>query len=164
MLLCPTELYRIDYMQTISSSVETSILSKGLTICKQQVHMLQHPSCQKGWLCANNKSISCSIHLVKRGWCPRVFTCSYKSLCRTSIWTRRCVHMQLQVPLQKHPSEPHHVHMQSISPTVEASIWTLLSLASPSVFVSDKTIQSYREIYMHSILIRGNEAFYVISM
>ena len=87
-----------------------------------------------------SKSLCFSIHLNGG---PRVFTCNYKSLCRSihlnykvcshaatspsveaSIWIKRCVHMQLQVPLWKHPPELHHVHVQSTWFSVEASIWT----------------------------------------
>ena len=59
-------------IQLVSSHTSKSICNciqlnyTGLTMCKQQVPLLQHPSSQKGWLCAKNISICCSIHLVKR--------------------------------------------------------------------------------------------------
>ena len=55
----------VDYMQVASPSATTSIYSKGLTMYKQEVHLLKHPSSSKSWLCAGSKSICYSIHLVQ---------------------------------------------------------------------------------------------------
>ena len=62
-----------------------------------------------------------------------LFICIYKSLCTYASTSpsvehpsepKQCVHIHPQVPLWEHPSELHHVQVQSTCPFVESSIWT----------------------------------------
>ena len=102
-LCCSIHLFqRVDYVPRASPSAAASIYSKGLTMCKEQVPLLQHPSIPKGWLCAKSKSLCCSIHLFQR--------VDYLQTAHPStaafIYSKGLTTYKQQVPLLQHPSIP----------------------------------------------------------